>query len=569
MQAPKVEIIADLPLLASVFQSSHLVKHINSHFLTHGNWSGPSIGKIIEAWLLYILSRSDHRLSYVEDWADNRINSLRHILNCPDLLSSHFTDDRLGIVLDYLSKDTNWDEFESTHTKEFLEVYNLNGAENLTVRLDAFICQGFRKEGDFFKIGHSKQRRKGLPQIKTMVASLDPLSFPIANEIVSGNRADDGLYLPVIEKVQKNVQSSNLHYVGDCKLASIENRSYIHWSNNTYLCPLSKVQCNDNQILEYLSKKPEKLLKIKKEGSKEVLAEAFEQIEIVKDIHNKSWRERRIIVRSTAYAESQIKNFDKKIVKTRELLDKLLERKSGRTHPKTLQEAEQKVLEVLEKGGLNSFFDFKIEEIIEEKTINSYGKKTKRITKKFFYKLKYKTKAEEIEKHKNTLGWRVYVTNAKKNKLNTKQAIECYRAEYKIEHVFNKLLNKVTALVPIFVKKDNRVKGLVRLLLLAIKFDSIIQDQVRKKLSEKEQEIKDIYPGNPGRKTNKPTTQLILSAFKEISLVIFTNPQGQLIGKLTAFSEIQLTLIQLLGFEKNIYSDLENISFFHSDIIET
>jgi len=566
MQAYKVERPDDLPLLSKILESSDLCQHLDNHFHPHGNWDGISFGKVVSGWLLYILSVSDHRLSYVEDWVSGRIHTLQHILSEPDLQSSHFADDHLGVVLDHLGDDSTWDAFEKDYTKEFIEVYDLASDVDLTVRLDAFIGQGYRKEGALFKVGHSKQRRKGLPQVKTMAASLDPLSLPLASEIVSGNQADDVLYVPVVKKVQSQLGKKGLLYVFDCKGGSLETRSYLKWSGNWYLCPLSKVQCNDNQLKKYLKNRDSDLVKIKDEATGNVIAKAFEVYEKVSD-ESGTWRERRIIVRSDSYVKSETKKIDTKLSKAQQALQKTFERKSGRKHPKTMEEALKKASSILEKYGVSNFLDCTITETVTERQIASYKGKSGRIEVKKSYQITCQIKEEELKEYKHFLGWRVYATNAKKKRLNTIQAVECYRAEYKIEHVFNKLLNKVTTLIPIYLQKDDRVKGLIRLLLLALKFDSIIQHQVRKNLDGKA--IKVLYPGNPGRSTKKPTTQLLLYPFRDISLIFLKNEQGELLVQVLPLTDVQKTVIQLLGCKNTIYEDLKNISIFDSHIVET
>lgn len=48
-------------------------------------------------------------------------------------------------------------------------------------------------------MGYSKQHRADLPQMKTMLAALDPYAMPLISKTVAGNEADDGLYLPLID----------------------------------------------------------------------------------------------------------------------------------------------------------------------------------------------------------------------------------------------------------------------------------------------------------------------------------------------------------------------------------
>ena len=53
-------------------------------------------------------------------------------------------------------------------------------------------------EEGLFQFGHSKDHRPDLPQVKVMQAVLDPLGMPLATDVVSGERADDPLYVPCI-----------------------------------------------------------------------------------------------------------------------------------------------------------------------------------------------------------------------------------------------------------------------------------------------------------------------------------------------------------------------------------
>jgi len=66
------------------------------------------------------------------------------------------------------------------------------------VRLDATTMSGYHlvDEEGLFQFGHSKDD-PSLPQLKTMLANLDPLGMPIATKVVSGETADDGLYIPM------------------------------------------------------------------------------------------------------------------------------------------------------------------------------------------------------------------------------------------------------------------------------------------------------------------------------------------------------------------------------------
>ena len=49
----------------------------------HGNREGLSAGWLITAWLSFILSQADHRMSEVESWAEDHLETLQALLPDP------------------------------------------------------------------------------------------------------------------------------------------------------------------------------------------------------------------------------------------------------------------------------------------------------------------------------------------------------------------------------------------------------------------------------------------------------------------------------------------------------
>src|SRR3989442_12246375 len=89
-----------------------------------------------------------------------------------------------------------------------------------------------------FRSGHSKDDPTR-PQIKVMIGSLDPLGMPLATDVVSGERADDGLYLPIIERIRTGLQTTGLLFVGDCKMSALDTRADLARNHDGYCwsCP--------------------------------------------------------------------------------------------------------------------------------------------------------------------------------------------------------------------------------------------------------------------------------------------------------------------------------------------
>lgn len=565
------ERVDDLPLLIEEFNKSQLPEYLSQYFPDHGNWTGLSGEKVTVGFLTYILSCADHRLSWVEDWASDHLYCLRHCLGSPEMVDKDFTDDRLGALLDRYSDEAQWDAFEAAHNRGLIQVYSLDTASE-PIRLDAMIAQSFRAPDEDFKLGYAKQHRSDLPQLKLMLATVDPLAIPLVSVIAPGNETDDVLYVPVIEKVIANLGASGQLFVADAKLGSLSNRAYVHSQGQYYLCPLGKKQCSPAQLQAYLKDQPAELAQIfnDKEGqSRQLQAQAFELSEqMYCEEYDISWTERRIVVHSTRWAEQQQSSLDQRLDKAKQALASLLERKQGKKVLASKAEIQAKAEQIIEKRRLKGLIEVQLEEHVERIPVRKYGNKPAGFKEQRRFSLHVKGCEQALAQYRQTLGWRVYACNAPIERLSTTQAVICYRQEYRIEHKFNELLNKVTALMPVFLKKPKRIKALIRLMLLALKFVSLIQHQARRELEATGQYIKELYPGNPGRKTDRPTTKMLLEAFQNITLVVLP-VQGQTVIKISELKPVQLQILKILKISPDIYLSLEQIPFSQFDLGET
>ena len=88
----------------------------------------------------------------------------------------------------------------------------------------------------------------------------------------------------------------------------------------------------------------------------------------------------------------------------------------------------------------------------------------------------------------------------------------------------------------------------------------VLEFVVRRSLAEKDDTLSGLYDGNPERRTTRPTAELLLNAFDDITLAIRFNPAGDIVDKsLTLLSELQTQILRLLGLSPHIYDRLTGI----------
>jgi transposase len=71
--------------------------------------------------------------------------------------------------------------------------------------------------------------------------------------------------------------------------------------------------------------------------------------------------------------------------------------------------------------------------------------------------------ADTIATLRQRLGWKAFVTNATSKRLALQEAVLCYRHEYHVERIFNRLKSR-GHIAPLFVKLNDQIEGLTYLL---------------------------------------------------------------------------------------------------------
>lgn len=581
--------VDDLPLIYCIVEMLGVKAAIDKSVKCHGRWMGPSVGTIVSLWLCYILSECDHRLSVVETWAEQRISLLQAIIDDKSLSSKDFADDKLAKILDYLSEDKSWSEIETSVNDKGLSIYRLENSKSTpTLRLDSAPMQSYGtvKEGGLLQYGYSKHHNGNLGQFKVQLCALDNeinhFAFPVSHITVSGEQADDVLYLPLISQVRKQLsvqegyERGNL-YVGDGKMGSKEIRGTISKNDDYYLVPLSKRQLSKAKRLEYIEKVEkgayQKVEKRVNEGSEKettkMVAQGFEVLvncSYTLEDTLYEWRERHLFVQSDYYRQQQEVKLDKDLAQSTALLIDLPISRKGKKVLNSLEEMQDSVNKILINNKLEDLLLVTVKQTKHTKSIRAYGSRPAREEEYYTYEVDIERQEDKIEERKKLMGWQVYATNLPEEKLSFEQCVWKYRYQSNIERQFDNIRNKVVKLLPVYLNKDNRIIGLVNLLMLALKVCCLTEYKVAKALKEQNDELADIYEGNPKRTSKKPSAKRLFKAFDGISIgLIFENKQLNH-ALVTKLEPVQKKIIRLLGLDENLYEHLRaNIQIFFTN----
>ena len=556
------EQVDDFPVLIAQTERMAVPELLDRNFTVHGNWQGLSLGWIGTTWLGHILSVGDHRLNHVQPWVEkNPLTVQRSIRQAVTGLD--FTDDRLESVLDALSDDVGWAAFETELNQRTLRVYDLKVE---VVRVDSSTASGYVSvtEDGLFQFGHSKDHRPDLPQVKVVQSVLDPLGMPVATQVVSGEKADDPLYIPAIGQVRKGLGKRGLLYVGDSKLMSLGNRAYIQAGDDYYLGPFSKVQIPDEDMDIHLrpvwsgEQALTPVYRTNTPGEEEKIAEGFEREERLTATVNGEelvWIERRLFVRSFMYAKAFETALRERLDQAQAALEALNECKQGKRHFLEIEPLRQAAEEIVCQYRVEGLLNLSFTEQVQERNVHQYGDRPAEVRIEREVNLEVSRNETAIEQAGTHFGWRVYGTNHSTKHLPLPKAVLAYRNEYLVERGFARLKGRTLSLTPMYLKDDDRVTGLIRLLSVGLRVLTLLEFVVQRRLAESQEKLAGLYAGNPKRTTVTPRAETLLEAFKSIYLNTVTIGE-QIHLHITPLSDLQLKILSLLGFSPDIYSRL-------------
>ena len=397
-----------------------------------------------------------------------------------------------------------------------------------------------------------------------MISALDPLGMPAAVQVVSGQRADDPLYIPAIQQVSQGLAEHGLLYVGDCKMAALETRSVVEAQGDYYLCPLPQVQMPDEELeglLKPVWSQEQPLTPVYREngeGQQEQVAEGYEVVVALTGRVNGTpvtWNERRLVTRSLAQAQATEAALRTRLARAQAELAALNERKKGKKRLIDGEAAQQAAEAVLRRNRVTGLVTVSVTQRIQERQVRAYKDRPAEVRIERDWQLQAEIDQQAVADAIQRFGWRVYATNAPCATVSLEKAVLAYRDQFVVERGFGRLKGKPLSLTPMYVQSDARATGLIRLLSLGLRLLALLEFGVRQPLAERNEKLAGLYAGNPKRSTNRPTAEMLLQAFDNITLSV-VRIGDQVHRHVTPLSNLQTRILALLDFSSAIYDQL-------------
>ena len=563
----QIERIDDVPLLIGLQQRLGLDAIIDDVIPRQWLHEGLLLGQLVVGWNAYILSEADHRKMADERWGVEHQALLSELFDMP-VRRTDFSDDRLSQLLTQLAADAAWRSIEQKLWRNSISVYQLIPEQ---VRLDASRFNGYHTPCDDGLMQHGyNSNTPQLAQVKLMAASIDcgTSGHLLSTDVVSGEKADDRLYLPTIDNVRQMTDESGLLYIGDSKMSAIEIRADLARKGDFYLVPLAKVggvpalyeQCLAHMVC---GSQPATLIYSSDNEcqSPELIAAGYEtnraQTTTLTSGETFTWQERILVVRSLSKADKQFATLERNLQQaTQEILALTPAPGRGRKQICTAAELHQKVEAIKATYQVSEYLHYTAdcEESVKTRYIGrgrGGATRRKREIRSVRYQITQVIRDEQaIQQAYCEMGWQLYATNQPQAHLALDEAIRLYRAAPRIERHFHLFKSAPIGISPLYVRNDDQIKGLVRLLSLCVRLLTLIEIVSRRHLEAHRQTLAGLYQDNRNRRTAKPTATRLLRAFRGIHRVRLPN---QVTCYTTPLTDLQQQILSMLCITKSVY----------------
>jgi transposase len=264
------------------------------------------------------------------------------------------------------------------------------------------------------------------------------------------------------------------------------------------------------------------------------------------------WTERRWLVRSQAYAQAQEAALERRLVKAEAALRDLPTRKQGKKplfHAELVRAAEA----IVARDGVEGLLRHTVQARMTTRRVRAYRDRPARRETEVSFAIDVCRDEARIEAKKREMGWQVYGTNARA--LTLSPVVWAYRGQYRIEDDWSRLKGRSLGLTPVYLQDEERIQGLVYLLSLALRVLTLVEWVVRERLRQERSKLQGIYAGQPGRKTDRPSAELLLGVLKTISISV-VEVNGRIHALLSPLTEVQKRLLELWDLPSDLYENV-------------
>jgi transposase len=154
-------------------------------------------------------------------------------------------------------------------------------------------------------------------------------------------------------------------------------------------------------------------------------------------------------------------------------------------------------------------------------------------------------------------GWRVQVTPLPRENYSLQRCVLIYNGGWSLERDFHVVKDVPLGIRPLFVREDEQIIGLTRLLTIALRLLTLFEMRVRAGLAATGEVLSGLYAGQPNRKTARPTATRLLKAIARMEITLTcVESENDSHWFVSSPPPLLLRILELVGLSGSIYTSL-------------
>ena len=403
--------------------------------------------------------------------------------------------------------------------------------------------------------GHSKDHRPDLKQLLYVLTLSEDGGVPMYFATKSGNTTDDRTHQETWDLLRELVGHAEFLYVADCKLATMENMSYIDRQGGRFISVLPATRQENGEFRRRLRDEPDAL----------VWQHLYDRYD---DDDDEQLRDRLSLwPRETLTAEgyrlwwfhsthkaeldeaARLKRIDRAVSGLNELRRRLT---GPRTRYRKRDKVQQAVAKILEETDVRRWLRVGLQEWHEEAyrqtTPGRPGKDTQYVKHDVrSYDLEWSIDSDALAEDRAGDGVFPLITNVRE--FTALETLEAYKRQSVIEKRFSQLKTDF-AVAPVYLKNVSRIQALLCVYFFALLVQSLLERELRTAMHNADIESLPLYP--EGRACKRPTTRRLLEVFAPLERHTL-HGDGQSETFVTELSHLQRRILKLLDVPRNNY----------------
>ena len=158
--------------------------------------------------------------------------------------------------------------------------------------------------------------------------------------------------------------------------------------------------------------------------------------------------------------------------------------------------------------------------------------------------------------HLERLGWQVCRTSTTAEQCRAARVLAVYQGPAVHERDFARLKSRALHIQPVYLRNEQRLVGLVWLLLLGLRGRGICEARLRAELAQRGERVVGLNPASRNQRTPRPTTERVLDSCAELTLTRGRGGDGTGHGHVTPLNAPQQHIRRLRGLPTDRYARL-------------